>query len=78
MQIRDIMSPKVDLIAPGASMVEAATRLRDDGIGALPVGENDRLVGMITDRDIAIRGVAARKSPENATVRDLMSEGIFW
>jgi CBS domain-containing protein len=50
--------------------------MSDIDSGVLPVGENDRLVGMITDRDIAVRGVAEGRGPE-CRVRDLMSEGII-
>jgi CBS domain-containing protein len=44
--------------------------------GALPVGENDRLLGMVTDRDIALRGVAKGQPPDRCKVRDVMSPGI--
>ena len=50
--------------------------MADLDTGALPVGENDRLVGMITDRDIAIRAVAKGRDPESTKVRDAMSEHI--
>jgi CBS domain-containing protein len=52
--------------------------MRADNIGALPVGENDRLIGMITDRDITMRAVAEERSPGNTSVRDVMSEKIFY
>ena len=57
---------------------DAAKCMRADHIGALPVGENDRLLGMITDRDIAVRAVAAARSPGNTTVREVMSKGICY
>ena len=78
MNIHEIMTPSVDLTDPSTTIRDAAIRLRDDDVGALPVGENDRLVGMVTDRDIAVRGVAADKAPGNCTVREVMSEGIYY
>ena len=78
MRIAEIMTPEVELAAPGMSVREAASRMRDDHVGALPVGENDRLVGMITDRDIAMRCVAEGADPASATVRDAMSERVYW
>lgn len=77
MQIANIMHRQVELVDPGTSIRDAATRMRDNDIGALLVGENDRLSGMVTDRDIAVRGVAAGMS-EDATVRDVMSQGVVY
>ncbi len=78
MNIREIMTPTVDLVDPNTTIRDAAQRMRDDDVGALPVGENDRLVGMVTDRDITVRGVADDKAPGNCTVREVMSEGVYY
>ena len=78
MKIKDIMTSDPELIDPNASIREAAKRMKSEDIGALPVGENDRLIGMVTDRDIAIRGVAEDRTPDATTVRDVMSENIFY
>lgn len=78
MNIQDIMTPSVDLVDPNTTIREAARHMRDGDVGALPVGENDRLVGMVTDRDIAVRGVAEGKAPGNCAVREVMSEGIYY
>jgi CBS domain-containing protein len=78
MKIKDIMTSDPELIDPNASIREAAKRMKSEDIGALPVGENDRLIGMVTDRDIAIRGVAEDRTPDATTVRDVMSEKIFY
>ena len=78
MEIRELMTPKVDLIDPNTTIRDAAVLMRNDNVGALPVGENDRLVGMLTDRDIAVRGVAADKAPANCTIREVMSEGVYY
>ena len=78
MQVKDVMSKDVKLADPGMSLKEAAALMRDGDFGVLPVGENDRLVGVITDRDITVRAVAAGKDPNSATVREAMSEGVRW
>ena len=78
MQIKEIMTSDPELIDPDASIRKAAKRMRDEDIGALPVGENDRLIGMVTDRDIAVRGVAEDRAPETTTVRDVMSEKVYY
>ena len=78
MQVKEIMTRSVDLVDPNTTISDAAIKMRDDDVGALPVGENDRLVGMITDRDIAIRAVAENKAPSQTKVRDAMSEGICY
>ncbi|MGH6898088.1 MAG: CBS domain-containing protein [Geminicoccaceae bacterium] len=76
MQLREIMTTAVQLTDPAMMLKDAAALMRDGDFGLLPVGENDRLVGTITDRDIAIRAVAAGKDPSATTVREAMSEGI--
>lgn len=78
MEIREIMTPTVDLVDPNMTIRDAAIRMRDGDVGALPVGENDQLIGMVTDRDIAVRGVATDRQPGNCTVREVMSEGVYY
>jgi CBS domain-containing protein len=75
MKISSVMSRDVQLIHPDATLHEAAQLMQKFDTGALPVGENDKLVGMITDRDIAIRGVAQGKGPD-AHVRDAMTPDV--
>jgi len=75
MQIRNVMSPQVKLVAPEATLRDAAILMKSIDTGALPVAEGDRLVGMITDRDLAIRGLAEGMGPE-AKVRDAMSHEV--
>ncbi len=77
-QVKDVMSTDVRLANPGMSLKEAAALMRDGDFGVLPVGDNDRLVGVITDRDITVRAVAAGKDPSSATVREAMSEKVRW
>lgn len=78
MNVRELMSPEVNWIEPTASLVEAAQRMRDDDIGFLPVGENDRLVGMLTDRDIVLRVVAEQRDPTSSSVREAMSQDVLY
>jgi CBS domain-containing protein len=79
MQVKDIMTSGVECIAPTATLREAAQRMRELDIGPLPVcGEDDRLAGMITDRDIAIRAVADGLDPGMAKVGDVMSPNIIY
>lgn len=78
MFVRDAMTPHAEWISPDLRLVEVARKMRDDGIGCLPVGENDRLVGMITDRDLACRAVADGADPHKTCARDVMTKGITW
>jgi CBS domain-containing protein len=69
------MTREVRIATPGQSIREVAKIMAEIDAGAVPVGENDRLVGMITDRDIAIRAVAAGKGPDTP-VREVMSSEV--
>ena len=77
MNIHDFRAKDVELIDPGRTLCAAAQRMRQEDIGALPVGENDRLVGMVTDRDTVARGVASDRAPSYCIVRAVMSEGLY-
>ena len=63
MLIREAMAPDAEWITPDVLLTEAALRMRDKNIGCLPVGENDRLVGMITDRDLRLPCGCRRSQP---------------
>ena len=76
-KLKDLMSRDVKVISPDMSIRDAARQMRDGDFGMLPVGENDRMIGTISDRDIAIRAVADGKDT-GTKVRDVMSEGIAW
>jgi len=75
MRICDCMTSQVRIASPDQTIKEAAKIMADIDAGVLPVCENDRLVGIITDRDIAIRGVAEGKGPD-AKVREIMSKEV--
>src|ERR671936_111065 len=72
MRVSEAMTREVRVATPGQSIRDVAKIMAEIDAGAMPVGENDRLVGMITDRDIAIRAVAQGKGPDTP-VRDVMS-----
>jgi CBS domain-containing protein len=74
MRVADAMTRDVQLANPDQSIIEAAKMMADGDCGALPVGENDRLVGMVTDRDIVVRALAQGKS--DCKIRDVMTEDI--
>lgn len=75
MRVSDCMTRDVQIANPQETIRQAAMAMANADAGILPVGENDRLVGMITDRDIAIRAVAKGKGPD-ARVRDVMSREV--
>lgn len=77
MKVDAAMTRDVRLVKPDQTIREAAQLMAEIDAGALPVTDKDRLVGMITDRDIAIRAVAQGKSPD-ARIRDVMSAGILY
>jgi predicted transcriptional regulator len=73
--IRDIMTPTPRSLESGASVVEARI-MRDEDVGIVPVTEGDRLVGAVTDRDIAVRVVADGRNPESTTVAEIASREL--
>jgi CBS domain-containing protein len=76
-KLKDVMSRNVKVISPDATIREAARKMLEGDFGMLPVGENDRMIGAVSDRDITIRGVAAGKGADTK-IRDVMSDGIAW
>jgi CBS domain-containing protein len=73
MRVSEAMTREVRVASPGQSIREVAKIMDEIHAGSVPVGDNDRLVGMITDRDIAIRAVAQGKGPDTP-VREVMSD----
>jgi CBS domain-containing protein len=75
--VRDTMTESPRSIAASASVVEAARMMRKEHIGALPITDNEQLVGMITDRDIATRVVAEAADPKTTSVGDVSSRDLI-
>jgi CBS domain-containing protein len=78
MKVYDIMSSDVQLITPDDTIQAAAQKMAEADVGFLPVGENDKLVGMVTDRDIALRAVARGKNPASTRVREIMTDKVLY
>jgi CBS domain-containing protein len=77
MKVKEAMHKGVHWVSPDTSVTELATLMREHAIGAIPIGENDRLIGMVTDRDIVCKGVAQDNfDAHRATARDVMTPGI--
>ena len=74
-KISEVMTRGIQIANPDQTIREAAMTMAREDIGSLPVGENDRLIGMITDRDIVLRAVAEGRSP-NTPIRDVMTDDI--
>jgi CBS domain-containing protein len=78
MQLRDIMTPGVEVIAPEATLQQAAQKMSRLDVGPLPVCDGEQLVGMLTDRDITVRAVAEGCDPTTTTVREAMTPDIVY
>ena len=77
MQISELMTRDVQLLSPNDTIRDAARQMRDQDIGSLPVAENERLVGYITDRDIVVRALAEGRDA-GTTVREAMTERVLY
>ena len=77
MKVKDVMHKGVDWVSPDTPVTELAKLMRDHDVGAIPIGENDRLVGMVTDRDIVCKGLANDNfDARHVTARDVMTAEI--
>jgi CBS domain-containing protein len=77
MKVKDAMHKGADWVSPETPIAELAKLMRDHDVGAIPIGENDRLIGMVTDRDIVCKGLAADGfDSRRATARDVMTADI--
>ena len=77
MKVKDAMHKGVDWVSPDTPLTELAKLMRDHDVGAIPIGENDRLVGMVTDRDIVCKGLAQDTfDARSTTARDVMTAEI--
>ncbi len=78
MKVSEIMTRHVECISPDTSVKDAAAKMKSLDIGFLPICENDRLTGTITDRDITIRVVADGLNPRSVKARDVMTPNAFY
>lgn len=78
MKLKDIMTPQVEVTDPGESLYDAARKMRSHDIGVLPVCDGERLVGMLTDRDVTIRSVAEGRDPRQTHVKETMTPSIAY
>ena len=78
MNIEHAMHKGAEWIAPDTPVSTIASLMKKSDVGSLPVGENDRLIGMVTDRDLAIRALADGKDISKLTARDVMTTGIVY
>ena len=77
MKVKDVMHKGVEWVSPDTPVTELARLMRKHDIGAIPIGENDRLIGMVTDRDIVCKGLTNDSfDARRASARDVMSPGI--
>lgn len=78
MQAKELMSKKPEFLPPSATLKQAADQMRAHDYGFIPIGENDRLIGAVTDRDLAIKAVADGLDPNKKTIKEVMHKGIHF
>jgi len=76
MLVKQVMSTKIEALAPTATIRECAVTMHQLGVGMIPIGQDGGLIGLVTDRDICCRVVGAGKDPETTLARDVMSKTI--
>src|SRR4051794_23085247 len=78
MLLKDVMTRDIEDIPPDTTLKDAAKKMKWLDVGALPVCDNKQLVGMLTDRDIAVRAVAAGRDPNRTPTRDAMTPNVAY
>jgi hypothetical protein len=78
MNVSKVMTKRVSWVGPDSTLPEIARRMRAEDIGSIPVAHNDRLIGMVTDRDIVLRAVAEGGEIERRTARDVMTGSVLY
>lgn len=78
MKLSEVMSRDVQIANPDDTLAEAALRMSDHEVGALPVCNGRKVLGMVTDRDLVVRGIARHLDPETTQVQRCMSEDVQW
>jgi CBS domain-containing protein len=78
MKLQDVMSRNVEVVRPDATIQEAARKMAQLNVGPLPVCDGERLVGMVTDRDITVRATAAGRDPRTTPIREAMTDKVIY
>lgn len=78
MEIKDVMTRNVTCVAPDTALQEIARIMKSQDIGFVPVCQNDRLIGAVTDRDMVLRAVTANANLAGRAAKDVMTEGMRW
>ena len=78
MLVKECMTEHVELGTPDMTVCEAAKKMREGDFGILPIQENDKLVGMLTDRDIVVRAIAVGLDPEQTNVKEIMTAQVLY
>jgi CBS domain-containing protein len=78
MKIREIMTTNVECVSPGTGVQELAEKMKALDVGFVPICENDRLAGTVTDRDIVVRGLAGGQNINTIKAKDIMTKDVIW
>jgi len=78
MKVREIMTTNVECVEPETNVIELAQKMKTLDIGFLAICENDRVIGIVTDRDIVIRAVASGRDLHMCTAREIMTAEVYW
>jgi CBS domain-containing protein len=76
MQVKDVMTGTVEVLAPTATLRECAERMRDLDVGCMPIREKRKIVGVVTDRDVVVRAIADGMDPARTRVQQIMSGDV--
>ena len=78
MQLKEVMTPNVEVIHPNATLQEAAQKMKGLDVGPLPVCDGEQLVGMLTDRDITVRATAEGRDPKTTKIHEVMTPEVLY
>lgn len=76
LKVKDIMTKDVAYVQPGSTLTETAKLMQQHNVGSIPVCDQNKVVGMVTDRDIVVRSIAVDKNPSQTPVSDIMTTGV--
>jgi len=77
-QLKEIMTPSVEVVSPNATAADVARKMLDLDVGAIPVCDGEKLLGMVTDRDLVLRVMAVNRDPVQARVSEAMTKGLVY